>query len=636
MDSDVQSFSLFNDGDVQSFREGSHYALHHKFGSTPMEVNGTAGTYFAVWVPNADEVVVMGDFNEWSRDRHKLNVRWDSSGIWEGFIPAANPGHAYKYLIRANQREELEKGDPFARRWEMPPKTASVIHRSEYTWNDDAWLKARADKKVLQEPMSVYEVHLGSWRRNADGYSLSYRELIDALVPYVVELGYTHVEFMPVMEHPFFGSWGYQITGYFAPTARFGTPEDLKALIDAFHAAGIGVILDWAPSHYPGDAHGLYRFDGTHLYEHADPRKGFHPDWNSYIFNYGRNEVLAFLVSNARYWFEEFHADGLRVDAVASMLYLDYSRNEGEWIPNEHGGRENLEAIHFMKQMNEVVYRDFPGAQTIAEESTSFPGVTQPTYLGGLGFGKKWMMGWMNDSLEYFKKDPLYRQYHHNEISFSLTYMFSEKFMLPLSHDEVVHGKGSLLERMPGDEWQRFAHLRLLFGYMMGHPGSKLSFMGNEIAQPFEWKHDEQLRWDLLKYEPHKGQYEMIKVLNELYKSEPALYERTYEQKGFEWIDHSDHVNGTLVWIRHGFDPKDDLVIVANFTPVARESFRIGIPSDGRWSEVLNTDDRRFYGSGFINGEALETNSSGWHGRPYSLDLKVPPLGVTFLKKSNA
>lgn len=626
--------SLFNEGDIQSFREGTHYALHRKMGSTVLEVNGEKGVYFAVWAPNAKEVSVIGDFNGWTYDQHPLYVRWDSSGIWEGFIPGVSEGAVYKYLIRTNQGEQIEKGDPYARYWENPPKTASIVHTSNYEWNDQSWLKKRAKRDPLTTPMSVYEVHVGSWRRKEDGTFLTYLEMIDELVPYVKDLGYTHVEFMPIMEHPFFGSWGYQITGYFAPTARFGTPDDLKALIDAFHAEGIGVLLDWVPSHYPNDAHGIYRFDGTALYEHEDPRKGFHPDWNSYIFNYGRNEVRAFLISNARYWLEEFHADGLRVDAVASMLYLDYSRNEGEWIPNEFGGRENLEAIHFMKVLNESAYADFKGVEIIAEESTSFPGVSRPTFLGGLGFGKKWMMGWMNDTLEYFSKDPFYRQYHHNEISFSLTYAFTENFMLPLSHDEVVHGKGSLLSRMPGDEWQRFAHLRLLFGYMMAHPGSKLSFMGNEIAQPFEWKHDEQLRWDLLQYDGHKGQLAVIKALNEMYTSEPALYEKAYDVSGFEWIDYSDNQNGTLIFTRCGEKAKDTLVIAANFTPIAREGFRIGMPSAGSWTEILNTDETKFHGSGFINPKPIKAEKTAWQGQTHSAEINLPPLGVSFFKKS--
>jgi len=626
--------SLFNEGDIQSFREGTHYALHSKMGSTVLEVNGEKGVYFAVWAPNAKEVSVIGDFNGWTYDQHPLFVRWDSSGIWEGFIPGVSEGAVYKYLIRTNQGEQIEKGDPYARYWEIPPKTASIVHTSSYKWNDQSWLKKRAKRDPLTTPMSVYEVHIGSWRRKEDGSFLTYLEMIDELVPYVKDLGYTHVEFMPIMEHPFFGSWGYQITGYFAPTARFGTPDDLKALIDAFHAEGIGVLLDWVPSHYPNDAHGIYRFDGTALYEHEDPRKGFHPDWNSYIFNYGRNEVRAFLISNARYWLEEFHADGLRVDAVASMLYLDYSRNEGEWIPNEFGGRENLEAIHFMKVLNESAYADFKGVEIIAEESTSFPGVSRPTFLGGLGFGKKWMMGWMNDTLEYFSKDPFYRQYHHNEISFSLTYAFTENFMLPLSHDEVVHGKGSLLSRMPGDEWQRFAHLRLLFGYMMAHPGSKLSFMGNEIAQPFEWKHDEQLRWDLLQYDGHKGQLAVIKALNEMYTSEPALYEKGYDVSSFEWIDYSDNQNGTLIFARYGEKAKDTLVVAANFTPIAREGFRIGLPSAGSWTEILNTDETKFHGSGFINPKPIKADKTAWQGQSHSAEINLPPLGVSFFKKS--
>ena len=492
-------FSLLTDFDIHLFREGRHYKLYEKLGSHVVTHNGQVGTFFAVWAPNAKYVSVIGNFNYWDRMSTPLSSRWDSSGIWEAFIPGVGHGEVYKYAIETKQGDVLEKGDPFARYWEQPPKTASIIWDARYHWKDEAWRDKKRNEAGQPKPYAVYEVHLGSWRKkDHENRSLSYLELADELVTYVKDMGYTHVEFMPVMEYPFYGSWGYQITGYFAPTSRFGSPEDFMAMIDAFHAEGIGVILDWVPSHFPGDAHGLYQFDGTHLYEHADDRQGFHPDWKSYIFNYGRSEVCSFLISNAIFWLDTFHIDGLRVDAVASILYLDYSREEGEWIPNKYGGNENLEAIHFLREMNTQVYGHFPDAITIAEESTSWPMVSKPTYIGGLGFGQKWMMGWMHDTLEYFKKDPVHRRYHQNEITFSIIYAFTENFMLPLSHDEVVHGKGSLLSRMPGDEWQKFANLRLMYGLMYAHPGTKLLFMGGEIAQSAEWDFNNGLDWGLL------------------------------------------------------------------------------------------------------------------------------------------
>ena len=591
------AYSLLTDFDGELFKSGKHFKLHEKLGSKLIEVEGQKGTQFSVWAPNADKVQVIGDFNFWNGEGYELYPRWDGSGIWEGFVPEIGQGTVYKYKIHSNNFGQiLEKGDPFAIHWEVPPKTASIVWELNYKWKDSKWLKARKEKNALNQPYSVYEVHLGSWKRKENGDSLSYQELAKDLVNYTKEMGYTHIELLPVMEHPFFGSWGYQCTGYFAPSSRYGTPEDFMAMIDAFHKAEIGVILDWVPSHFPSDAHGLFNFDGTHLYEHADPRQGYHPDWSSYIFNYGRNEVKAFLISSAMFWLDTFHTDGLRVDAVASMLYLDYSRKEGEWIPNEHGGRENLEAIAFLKELNETVYSQLEGVQTIAEESTSWPAVSRPTYLGGLGFGMKWMMGWMNDTLEYFKKDAFYRQYHQNDLTFSMNYAFTENFMLPLSHDEVVHGKGPLLDRMPGDEWQRFANLRLLYAYMFTHPGTKLVFMGCEIGQTTEWQHDYSIPWDLLEQAPHSGMKEFTKSLNHFYKAEGALYEHSFSAEGFEWIELNDNQNSALSYIRKGKNPEDDIVVVCNFTPVVRDSYRIGI-NGGDWEEVFNSDDAAYWGS---------------------------------------
>ncbi|MCB0550800.1 MAG: 1,4-alpha-glucan branching protein GlgB, partial [Phaeodactylibacter sp.] len=590
--------------------------------------------YFAVWAPNAQAVSVVGNFNYWNRDSHPLSSRWDSSGIWEGFIPGIGKGELYKYHIHAKDGRHLQKGDPFALFWEIPPNTASIVWDLDYKWKDKAWMDNRKNISGLDKPYSVYEVHVGTWKKVHGGTrSLSYKEMADEMVKYVKDMGFTHVEFLPVMEHPYFPSWGYQITGYFAPTSRFGTPEDFMYLMDALHQAGIGVILDWVPSHFPADAHGLADFDGTHLYDHADPRKGFHPDWKSCIFNYGRNEVRSFLISNALFWLEHYHVDGLRVDAVASMLYLDYSREEGEWIPNEFGSNENLEAISFLKEFNEAVYKEYPDAVTIAEESTAWTGVSRPTYTGGLGFGQKWMMGWMHDTLSYFKHDPIHRQYHHNEITFSLVYAFSENFMLPLSHDEVVHGKGSLIQRMPGDEWQRFANLRLLFGYMFTHPGTQLLFMGGEFGQTSEWNIEKGLEWWLTEFQYHRGMQQWIKTLNHYYRNSPALVEKQFSPEGFQWIDHGDYQNSSLSYLRYGHDNEKPVAVICNFTPVVRQNYKVGLPLAGTWKEVLNSDGKEYGGSGAVQNQGpLKTTQETWHGRPYNVTLNLPPLGVIVLE----
>jgi 1,4-alpha-glucan branching enzyme len=631
----TDSFSLLTDFDIYLFKAGKHFRLYEKLGAHPIEYKGERGTYFAVWAPNASQVSVIGNFNHWQPAHHPLHARWDESGIWEGFFPNIGKGEAYKYAIRSNTGEMLEKADPFAFYCEPPPMTASIVWEHDYKWNDDAWMKQRREfPPAKPRPYAVYEVHIGSWKKvlHDNNRSLNYTELANELVPYVRDMGYTHVEFLPVMEHPFFGSWGYQITCYYAPTSRFGTPEDFMYLIDRFHQEGIGVILDWVPSHFPGDAHGLFNFDGTHLYEHADPRKGFHPDWKSYIFNYGRNEVRCFLISNALYWLERFHADGLRVDAVASMLYLDYSRKPGEWIPNQYGGNENLEAISFLKEFNEVVYGEIPDCVTIAEESTSWPGVSRPTYLGGLGFGQKWMMGWMHDTLNFFRKDPIHRKYHQNEITFSLMYAFTENFMLPLSHDEVVHGKGSLIGRMPGDEWQRFANLRLLYAYMYTHPGTKLLFMGGEFGQTSEWNHNHGLDWHLLQFDFHQGVRKLVVELNRLYRTEKALYQYAFDHRGFQWVDYSDREQSVIIYQRQGEDPMDLLVVICNFTPAVRNHYRVGVPYRGYWKEVLNSDDRIYGGSGILNSGLLMTSPVKYHGRDFSITLTLPPLAVIVLK----
>ena len=631
---EMDSFSLLTDFDIHLFKSGKHFKLYEKLGAHITTFGKQAGTYFAVWAPNARTVSVIGNFNHWNNNDHKLSPRWDESGIWEGFFPGIGKGETYKYAIHSNTGEYLEKADPFAFYAEVAPNTASIIWDHTYTWKDGSWLHERKKQTAKPRPYSVYEVHIGSWKRNfEDGNrSLSYKELAIQLVDYVKECGFTHVEFLPIMEHPFFGSWGYQLTGYFAPTSRFGEPQEFMELVDAFHQADIGVILDWVPSHFPGDAHGLFKFDGSHLYEHADPRLGFHPDWSSYIYNYGRNEVRSFLISNAMFWLEMFHADGLRVDAVASMLYLDYSRKEGEWIPNQYGGNENIEAINFLKEFNEVVYANFPDVITIAEESTAWPGVSKPTYLGGLGFGQKWMMGWMHDSLSYFKLDPIHRKYHQNEITFSIMYAFTENFMLPLSHDEVVHGKGSLIGRMRGDEWKRFANLRLMFSYMFTHPGTKLLFMGAEFGQTSEWNHDGSLNWHLLDHAPHQTMLTLIRDLNQFYKSEPALYQFSFSERGFEWVDYSDSENSVMIFMRKGEQRTDALIVVCNFTPEARQLYRVGVPLRGTWTEIFNSDNAKYGGSGVLNQGLLHTAPVKFHNKDYSVSISLPPLGISVFK----
>jgi 1,4-alpha-glucan branching enzyme len=626
-------YSRFSDFDISLFKAGKHYKLFEKLGSHVVDHLGTSGTYFAVWAPNAIQVFVEGNFNGWNKASHPMQVRWDESGIWEIFIPGIKSGEVYKYFIQSNSGEHLEKADPFALRWEEPPSTASIVWDTWYEWSDSSWMKSRYDFNSLNKPMSVYEMHFGSWVRSPESPDefLSYRQMAEKLIPYLLETGFTHVEFLPLMEHPFYPSWGYQITGYFAATSRYGTPQDLMYLIEQLHLSGIGVIMDWVPSHFPGDEHGLYRFDGTHLFEHEDMKKGFHPDWKSFIFNYGRNEIKSFLISNAIFWLDRYHADGLRVDAVASMLYLDYSRKEGEWIPNKNGGRENLEAISFIKEFNEAVYSHFPDVQTIAEESTAFSGVSRPTFTGGLGFGMKWMMGWMHDTLDYFGKDPVHRKYNHQRITFSTVYAFTENFMLPFSHDEVVHGKGSLLDRMPGDEWQKFANLRLLYFYMFTHPGTKCLFMGCEFAQSAEWNFNQSLDWHLLEYAPHQGIKSTITALNKLYKSEPALYEKSFDSGGFEWIEGGDAENSVLVYSRKGNNPVDDLLIVLNMTPVPRKAWRIGLPSEGIWNLILNSDDLQYYGSGLFNEQNVISEEIFWHGKAQSGIMNLPPLaGLVF------
>jgi 1,4-alpha-glucan branching enzyme len=626
--SKVIQHSLFSDFDIDLFKAGKHFRLYEKLGAHLCEVDGQKGVYFAVWAPAARSVSVVGDFNYWLQGEHQLNVRWDGSGIWEGFIAGVEKGATYKYKIQSNNGSIItEKADPFALYCEKPPHTASVVWDLDYKWKDTKWMSSRQNHNALNKPYSVYEVHLGSWRRKDGNRFLTYVEMADELVAYVKETGFTHVELMPIMEYPYDPSWGYQLVGYFAPTSRFGKPQDFMLLVDKLHQAGIGIILDWVPSHFPSDAHGLGFFDGSHLYEHPDIRKGYHPDWKSLVFNYGRNEVRSFLISNAIFWLQHYHIDGLRVDAVASMLYLDYSRKDGEWEPNIFGGRENLDTISFLKDFNEAVYASFDGVQTIAEESTSFPMVSRPTYIGGLGFGMKWMMGWMHDTLEYFKKDAIYRRYHQNDITFSMTYAFTENFMLPLSHDEVVYGKRSILGRMPGDEWQKFANLRLLYSYMFMHPGAKLLFQGAEFGQSEEWNFEQSLDWHLLEYDFHDGIKKAITDLNALYKSNPALYEKQFSAEGFEWINYQDHENAVLSFIRKGNNPKENLIVVCNMTPVVRGNYRIGIPQKGKLTEIFNSDSIEYQGSGVGNG-VVKVDAIPWNGRDFSAELTLPPLSV--------
>jgi 1,4-alpha-glucan branching enzyme len=634
----VHNVDYITEHDIYLLKEGSHYRLYDKLGAHIMTIGGESGAFFALWAPNAENVSVTGDFNGWDRKSHTLNVRQDGSGIWEGFIPGIKEGDIYKYHVHSRYNNlQVDKGDPFAFYWEQPPKTASVVWDLDYKWNDSEWMADRNKYNSLNAPFSVYEVHLGSWKRvkEREDEFLTYREIAHELADYVKEMGFTHVELLPITEHPFYGSWGYQTVGYFAPTSRYGTPQDFMYLIDYLHQNEIGVILDWVPSHFPSDEHGLAYFDGTHLFEHADPKMGFHPEWKSYIFNYSRNEVRAFLISSAIFWIEKYHIDALRVDAVASMLYLDYSREEGEWIPNKYGSNENLDAINFIKRLNEAVYISHPDVQMMAEESTAWPMVSRPTGIGGLGFGMKWNMGWMHDILKYFSKDPVYRKSHHSELTFSIWYAFSENFLLPLSHDEVVHGKGSLIGKMPGDEWQRYANLRLLFGFMYGHPGKKLLFMGGEIAQWKEWNHDEGLEWFILQYPLHKGMQNWVKDLNHFYKEEPALYESDFSADGFEWIDFHDWEQSIISFIRKSKDTNEIILIVCNATPVPRHNYNVGVPQGGFWKEVLNSDAEMYGGNGCGNFGGIQAAKKPAHGRTHSLYLTLPPLGILFFKYTN-
>ncbi len=629
------TYSRFTPEDIQNYQQGTLYRAYDLFGAHEMEVLQKSGYYFAVWAPNATSVSVIGNFNHWKPHAHELYARLDKSGIWEGFIPELPNGEAYKYHIVGYQGIRLDKGDPYARFWEKKPATASITWNSDaYQWNDAMWMNTREKHNSLKAPWNVYEVHLASWMRpdknNEDAYN-SYQEITERLVPYVKEMGFTHVELMPVMEHPYDGSWGYQGTGYFAPTSRFGSPEDFMAMVDAFHAAGIGVVLDWVPSHFPYDSHGLYMFDGTHTYEYADMRKGYHPDWSSYIFNYKRNEVKSFLISAARYWFEKFHIDGIRVDAVSSMLKLDYSRNEGEWEPNEFGGNGNIEAIAFLKELNETLYRDFKGIQTIAEEATDWPGITNPTFADGLGFGMKWMMGWMHDTLNYFKRDPLFRKDHQDQFTFSMMYYYDENFMLPLSHDEVVHGKSPMLYKMPGDDWQKFANLRLMYAYMFTHPGGKLLFMGNEFGATNEWNHKSELQWELLQYNSHNMLKECVKDILHLVKKYPAFYEKQFDHGGFEFVETNRRQESVLAYKRKGEDEKDDILVILNLTPVVRHDFPIWINGKSKWKEILNTDSKKYWGTGDVLNPKINSKLVDKKEKRYELKVHLPALGAVIL-----
>jgi 1,4-alpha-glucan branching enzyme len=632
------NMSLLTDDDLYLFNEGSHFRLYEKLGAHPMEHEGKEGTCFAVWAPDAQKVYVMGDFNGWDKESHPLRPR-RKSGIWEGFIPGVGKGANYKYHIASRfHGYHVDKADPFALYSEVPPKTGSIVWNLDYVWGDGEWMENREKQNALDAPMAVYEMHLGSWMRMPEegNRSLTYRELAPRLAEYVRSMGFTHVEFLPVMEHPFYGSWGYQTSGYFTPTSRYGTPQDFMYLVDQLHRNEIGVILDWVPSHFPSDEHSLGYFDGTYLFEHADPGQRIHPDWDSLIFNYGREEVQSYLLSSALCWLDVYHADGLRVDAVASMLYLNYGRRDGEWIPNKYGGKENLEAIAFLRRFNEEVYKNYSDVQTVAEESTSWPMVSRPLYVGGLGFGMKWDMGWMHDMLAYMSEDPIHRKFHHNKLTFRMIYSFNENFVLPLSHDEVVYGKGSLLQKMPGDDWQRFANLRLLFGVMYAQPGKKLLFMGGEFGQWNEWYHETSLDWNLLEYPSHSGVQRWVTDLNQLYKNEPALHELDFDQAGFEWIDCNDSQQSTLSLLRKGRSTEDTIVIACNFTPVPRHSYRVGVPEGGLWREILNSDAQDYDGSGQGNFGAVGAETTSFHGRPYSVNITLPPLAIVYFKRDEA
>jgi 1,4-alpha-glucan branching enzyme len=631
----VWNYSLFTDEDVRNFQQGTHYRLYDLFGSHEVEVLGKTGYYFAVWAPNAKYVSVIGNFNDWNPTNHPLYVRLDSSGIWEGFIPNLPKGEVYKYHIDGFQGAKIDKGDPYANFWEKRPNTASITWNLNYTWKDEEWMQTRKRHNGLDAPCSIYEVHLASWMRpnkyDEESYN-TYDQLRELLVPYVKEMGFTHVEFMPVMEHPFDGSWGYQGTGYFAPTSRFGDPQSFMELVNAFHEAGIGVILDWVPSHFPYDAHGLFMFDGANTYEYADMRKGFHPDWNSYVFNYKRGEVKSFLISSARFWFDKFHIDGIRVDAVSSMLKLNYSRSHGQWEPNEYGGDGNLEAINFIKDLNETIYRDFHDVQTIAEEATDWPGVSRPTFQNGLGFGMKWMMGWMHDTLDYFKMDPIHRRHYQNKFSFSMMYYYDENFLLPLSHDEVVHGKSPMIFKMPGDEWQKFANLRTLYTYMFTHPGGKLLFMGCEFGDTNEWNYKSELQWDLLQFDPHRMLKDCVRDLNTLLRTEPAMYENQFNIYGFEWVDLNHPAECVVAYRRKGKDPANDLLIILNLTPIARYDWKVYTHGKSQWREIFNSDAKHYWGTGDVFNPEITTTRLDKNDNMYEINVHLPSLGAIVLK----
>ncbi|RPI04748.1 MAG: 1,4-alpha-glucan branching protein GlgB [Ignavibacteriae bacterium] len=623
------------DFDLYLFNSGDHHRIYEKLGAHEFEASGIRGVQFAVWAPNAKSVSVVGDFNGWDRRRHAMRVL-GASGVWEIFVPGLKEGEIYKFQVKTKSGTIIDKADPYGTEMEQRPKTASKINfLQRHQWNDGSWIQHRTGSDHLGEPISIYEVHLGSWARKTEENNrwLTYREMAERLVAYVLERGYTHIELLPVMEHPLDASWGYQVTGYFAPTSRFGTPQDFMFFVDYCHLNNIGVILDWVPAHFPKDEFALAQFDGTHLYEHADPRKGEHQDWGTYIFNYGRNEVRNFLISNALFWIEQYHIDGLRIDAVASMLYLDYSRKKGEWIPNEYGGRENLDAISFLKDTNNLIRKYFPGVLTIAEESTAYPGVTTDTQYGGLGFSLKWNMGWMHDMLVYFSNDPLFRTYHHNNLTFALLYAFSERFLLPLSHDEVVHGKSSLLHKMPGDDWQKFSNLRLLYGLMYGFPGKKLLFMGSEFGQRDEWNADQSLDWHLTQFPPHAGLLKWVSDLNRVYRKEGALHQVDFHYAGFEWIDFHDKANSVISFIRKSNDGKENVIVACNFTPVPRPGYRVGVPDAGRYREILNSDSTFYGGSNMGNAGEIQSEPIPYQNRPFSISVNIPPLSAVYLKQ---